>query len=100
MGRMLIWAAFAWGAGFAVLLISFMLVTPPPPHPDRGLWVVFSLMGAVPVAALAALFTAMRVIQEEFRTLRREMDRIRAMMPTTASPVEAAAEPKSTSFRE
>jgi hypothetical protein len=96
---MLTWAAFALIAGFAVLLISFTLATRPH-DPERGLWVVFSFMGAVPVAALAALFTAMRVIQDEFRTLRREMDRLRAMIPTTTSSNEPAAEPKSTSFRE
>src|SRR5262245_51544164 len=62
--------------GFATFMFLFFAFDP---GPDRGILVVFSIMGALPVAAIAALFAAVSEIQGEIRKLRREVERYSRM---------------------
>lgn len=70
MARMWISALIGAVVGFVVLMVMFLMCTPPGP-PERGIWFVFSIMGAIPVAAIASLFAAVSVIQAELRETQR-----------------------------
>ena len=96
MLRMFIWAWFAWAGGFITFFVIFTSTAPP----DRGLSFTFSAMGAVPVAAVVTLFVGVGVLQEECRALRREIDRLRVLIPTKEPSSEKSNEGSSTSFRE
>src|SRR5262249_50435493 len=77
MKRMLINALIGQTVGFFLLVVMFALATP---HRDD--WPVlcaFSFMGAVPFAAIGALFGAVSTIREEMRETRRELKHWQSM---------------------
>ena len=72
MKSMALWAGIGGVVGFILLFACFSIATRPDDG-ERGIWVVFSIMGAISVAALGALFAAVNVIQYEMREMRREL---------------------------
>jgi hypothetical protein len=76
--RVLCWAS--GGAAVGVCLFGpLFLVTAPKHSPEFLLWITFAIMGAIPVAVMAALFGAFRVLQEELASLRREIVRLQGI---------------------
>ncbi|MSQ94386.1 MAG: hypothetical protein EXR98_07500 [Gemmataceae bacterium] len=75
MPRMIIWAAIGAIVGFLVFCAMFQMAWP---HggPDRGVNLVFSIMGALPVAAICAVFSAVGTIKENLDEIRREIMRL------------------------
>jgi hypothetical protein len=78
MKRMFVCACIAEAVGFVVLVVMFLVATPNHVG-ERSLWIVFSITGAIPVAAIAALFSAVKTIQEELRETRRELKHWQSM---------------------
>ena len=72
MKRMFVSACIWHAGGFALLTAMFLWATWNGFVAERGLWVVFSFMGAI-LAAIGALFSAVKIIQEELRETRREL---------------------------
>jgi hypothetical protein len=73
MLRMVGWGVVGEIFGFVVLFGLFLLATPR--HaPDFGIFVVFAVMGAIPVAAIAVFFAAVSAIRNEIRELSRQIE--------------------------
>ena len=71
-----VWADVAGFLGFAAFNVLFFIALDNRGGRDRFTAVVFSLMAAIPVAAVAALFAALRTIIEELHDVRREVQRL------------------------
>ena len=89
MKRMLIYALVGGFVGFVIFWILFALATREQGN-EHSLWIVFSVMAAVPVAALAALFSAVHILQDELRETRRALAHWQSDLPRPArAPVES-----------
>jgi hypothetical protein len=72
MSRMLKYAGAGFGVGFLILFVIFNLCVPDG-NRKEGISFSFSIMGAVPAAAMCALFGAVQILQDEMRETRRQM---------------------------
>jgi len=72
MKTMVLWSVLGATAGFVFLFLAFRIATEPH-HGEQGLWIVFSIMGAIPAAAIGAIFAAAKTVQLELREARREL---------------------------
>jgi hypothetical protein len=72
MQNMVIWAGFGAFVGFLVLQAAFAILVRPL-GPDGAVFFVISIMGAIPAAAIGALFAGVNVIQKEMRETRRDL---------------------------
>ena len=66
MKSMAFWAGIGALVGFSLLWAVFSAVTEAR-GPERGLWSAFSIMGAIPAAAIGAGFAAVSIIRKELR---------------------------------
>jgi hypothetical protein len=72
MKRMVLWAGTGWVVGFFLCYACFYL-SAGPHDTDRKTWVAYSIMFALPVAAIGALFAGVSVIQKQLRETQREL---------------------------
>jgi hypothetical protein len=78
MSRMFTLAGVGFVAGLLTLWALFTVCVPDPPR-ERPLWFAFSVMGAIPVSAMFALFGAVKSLQDEMKETRREMKHWQSM---------------------
>jgi hypothetical protein len=75
MTKLQIWAAVGTAVGFISFNGMFHLAAPRNGS-ESLLWIVFSVMGALPVAIFAVLFGAIGIIRQDLREIRREIMRL------------------------
>jgi len=85
MTKLYIWAGSGTAIGFIVFLVLFN-VAMPRNDPERLLWVVFSIMGAIPVAIFAVIFGAIGIIKKDLDVIRREVMRLKRIEEIISDP--------------
>lgn len=100
MRQLTIMACAGTALGFIVFIVAFFGATTGAGNAaERPLWIVFSLMGAIPVAIFAVLFGAMAMIKKELDEIRRDVQRLQrsldyladaGMRPVNTPPAETA----------
>src|SRR4051812_43705329 len=71
--KIMVIASGIGGVAAFILLWALFSATLGRNGPDHGIVTVFSVMGAIPGAAIGALFAAVSVIRMELREIRREL---------------------------
>ena len=82
MLRMLFHAAIGLTVGFIVLLV-LLTVSCEPIREEYAPFAVLALMGALPVASVSVLFGAVKLIQDELRQTRCDMNSIQTSFRPT-----------------
>lgn len=77
MRRIIIWPTVATIVGFVVFVFLFQSTV----HggPERGIFMVFALMAAIPVGIFAAVFAAFHILRDDLASLRREVERLQKL---------------------
>src|SRR5687768_6138381 len=85
MTKLYAWAASGTVVGFIAFLIMFHLAMPWGPQ-DRQLSLVFSVMGAIPVAIFAVLFAGFGMLKRDLESMRRDILRLQRIEGLIGAP--------------
>ena len=91
MTKLYAWAASGTVVGFIAFLVMFNLAMPRPDH-ERPLWIVFSVMGAIPVAIFAVMFAGFSMIKRDLEAMRRDILRLQKIDEVLMNPDAARTE--------
>jgi len=76
MRRMILWTLLSGGVGFIGFAVLFYAAAG---HagPERGIFFVFALMAAIPVAIVGAILAALMALRDGLSEIRHELERLR-----------------------